>query len=320
MEPAASSTLEKALKRHSRPQFPTVPPRALQLPRSSLIQSSPSWIPPVPRPPAKARLASAVRSRRIARHVDWEDFTRLGALTQAQCSQLICQPKHGSPSLFMFKKLHTDTAFKHIFDMQHPCIVMAHHLIRSPDVQYVGFEYYRFTLEEVISIHLSMQEAHLYPIAKAIFSALQFLHEHGLVHGHVSTHSIRLCGRTGKVLLGDCEKSQSESSDDHNIDLDQLGLSILKCMEAQPQSSRTADEVRSERATNKVFGLSDAERWSDAKQLIDFLEDLFSLQRSRTLKLERPHDYINANIANDEILLPLIELASLECFTMWQTE
>jgi len=59
-------------------------------------------------------------------------------------------------------------------------------------------------------------------------------------------------------------------------------------MEPRPRRTRTADLIREERATNKVFGLNDPERWSGCKQLIDFVDDLFSLRRRPAVKLERP--------------------------------
>lgn len=73
-----------------------------------------------------------------------------------------------------------------------------------------------------------------------------------------------------------------------NVDLEALGLTLLTCMEPQLRRSRTANSVREERATNRVFGLDDPERWSGCKQLVDFVDDLFSLRRRPAAKLERP--------------------------------
>lgn len=56
---------------------------------------------------------------------------------------------------------------------------------------------------------------------------------------------------------------------------------------SQP-SDRTALDVRQERATNKVFGLRDPERWSGHKQLSDCLDDLFGEQRKVQMKLQKP--------------------------------
>ncbi len=74
----------------------------------------------------------------------------------------------------------------------------------------------------------------------------------------------------------------------NNLDLEALGLTLLVCMEPQERTARTAEVVREKRATNKVFGLKDPERWSGSKQLVDFVDDLFSLRRRPTMKLEHP--------------------------------
>lgn len=58
-------------------------------------------------------------------------------------------------------------------------------------------------------------------------------------------------------------------------------------MEGAPKHL-SIEEVRQQRATNKVFGLTDCERWSGHKQLVDFVDDLFSTRRKWQAKYERP--------------------------------
>jgi hypothetical protein len=50
----------------------------------------------------------------------------------------------------------------------------------------------------------------------------------------------------------------------------------------------TVARVRECRASNKVFGLSDPERWSEHKQLVDFVDDIFSAQRRHVVKFAKP--------------------------------
>lgn len=92
--------------------------------------------------------------------------------------------------------------------------------------------------------------------------------------------------------------------------------------------------VRECRASNKVFGLSDPERWSEHKQLVDFIDDIFSVQRQPAAKLTNPvgrpkqpcidradskkHTYVAGGNWTPEVLVSLAELASLECFTLWR--
>ena len=109
-----------------------------------------------------------------------------------------------------------------------------------------------------------------------------------MLHGHVDLTSIRICGRTGRVLLADCHQCTYLDGSRGNQDLEDLGLVLLSCMDGGLPRILTAEHVREERATNKVFGLTDAERWSGAKQLIDFLDDLFLFRRRPAAKFERP--------------------------------
>lgn len=89
-------------------------------------------------------------------------------------------------------------------------------------------------------------------------------------------------------MLGDCDECETVSILT-NKDLEDLGLLLLDCMEVTgKRRARTAIDVQRERATNKVFGLSDPERWSSSKKLIDFLDDLFGACRRPEDKLDKP--------------------------------
>lgn len=70
-------------------------------------------------------------------------------------------------------------------------------------------------------------------------------------------------------------------------DLEGLGIAILNCMEGT-LSDLTATRVKECRASNKVFGLSSPEKWSEHKQLVDFVDDIFSAQRKPVVKFMKP--------------------------------
>ena len=64
-------------------------------------------------------------------------------------------------------------------------------------------------------------------------------------------------------------------------------------MDKQPQGAwRDNDEdledVRRQRGMQKVFGIKDPERWSSCKELIDFLDELLSLEKPVAKKIGRP--------------------------------
>lgn len=65
-------------------------------------------------------------------------------------------------------------------------------------------------------------------------------------------------------------------------------------MDARDADRHTdVERVRQQRATNKVFGLIKPKPWSGAKQLIDFLDDLFNQGKSADAKVEKPVREVN---------------------------
>lgn len=261
--------------------------------------------------------------------VEWIDFIPLGTLTQGGREYLVCLQRNEGAALIMVKRrvsFRNDSLSRQVLSLRHQHILLPRYLFDDYVGQHVGFQYVRFTLGEMLNTHVPVEEVTLHAIAVPIFSALQYLKDIRLVHGHVNTASIRVCGRTGCVYLGmsaaalvcDCDDCVLADGPQHT-DLEGLGMTLLDCMEPVPRQTRTVEQIRQQRATNKVFGLRNAERWSGCKSLMDFLDDLFSLQRRPAAKFDRPHEYL-MSIKRDQKGVPLhyLELASLECFTMWQ--
>jgi hypothetical protein len=69
-------------------------------------------------------------------------------------------------------------------------------------------------------------------------------------------------------------------------DLDDLGFVLFDCMEGHllPADRRNRQLVQQQRKAYKVFGLTNAEKWSGSKQLMDFLDDIFSDDRITGMK------------------------------------
>lgn len=89
-----------------------------------------------------------------------------------------------------------------------------------------------------------------------------------------------------KRTIGDCDGSEKVAKPT-SVDLEGLGITLLNCMEGR-LTDLTVARVRECRASNKVFGLSDPERWSEHKQLVDFVDDIFSAQRKHVVKFTKP--------------------------------
>lgn len=110
---------------------------------------------------------------------------------------------------------------------------------------------------------------------------------------YIVQHTFQCTRMNAEFILAQCELSPNGTPT--NDDLEALGLVMLACMEPATERPRTANSVRRERATNKVFGIVDGEKWSDAKQLMDFMDDLFSLGRQPATKFLKPVGQIHAS-------------------------
>lgn len=74
-----------------------------------------------------------------------------------------------------------------------------------------------------------------------------------------------------------------------NIDLQSLGCVLLECMDGRPNKElRTLSYVLEQRKTRKMFGLTNGDKWSEFKLLIDFLEELFNSDKPSIQKFDRP--------------------------------
>ncbi|KAF2010520.1 hypothetical protein BU24DRAFT_467143 [Aaosphaeria arxii CBS 175.79] len=155
----------------------------------------------------------------------------------------------------------------------------------------LGIEYCRFTLLEVLYVNLKPGEQQIHYIACSMFDALIYLARHKISHRSINLSSIRLTVPDLRLVLSEFTSAAIlDTSFESHKDLNDLALVLLECMEGRPLLSekRSTDFVKGQRAQNKVFGLSDPERWTGCKVLVDFLDELFSEERSASTKLSKP--------------------------------
>ncbi|KAJ9624533.1 stress-activated protein kinase signaling cascade [Taxawa tesnikishii (nom. ined.)] len=224
----------------------------------------------------------------------WKDFTQLGILTQGAERSFVCMPKAGPPVMYMFKRLDRSVGRSLLQDLQdfkHHNIVEIRFAFADDADIYIGMDYLRCTLEEVIHVHLPLTEMHIRLLAKSIFGAIQ--------HPDIATAIVYESTKyewsvsADFAWKADWENCSKPGIDDlPNTDLEDLGLVLLDCMDGRLRSgTTTAKQVRKQRDQNKVYGLKTAERWSGCKQLVDLLEDLFNIhnvKRSPHQKLLKP--------------------------------
>ena len=76
----------------------------------------------------------------------------------------------------MFIRLQTqDASFtQRIINLQHPNLIQARCMIDNAAGQHIGFNYVKFTLEEILNVHMTMEELHLRAIAQSVRRGLMF--------------------------------------------------------------------------------------------------------------------------------------------------
>lgn len=140
------------------------------------------------------------------------------------------------------------------------------------------------------------QSAHIIRLyaadTKQIIAALEYMADHGIVHHRIDCQSIRVCGKSGKVFLSDFEKATLYRRQSlPNTDFEALGLVLIRTMNKNHLGQLDVNSVREQRRENKLYGIHDAEYWSHCKSLIDFLDDLFIVSKSASLKLQKKVKY-----------------------------
>ena len=165
----------------SKPQSSASSPRAVQRQIASSSQHKPKTSTP-PHVPAMDNTSSLLTpstslrgfqegsddvGRAIHDSSDWLNFFQLGTIVQGRTKLLICKRRKEQSPLYMFKHLEdTQEAIgRRLLGMEHPSIVQARCIVQDISGQQIGYDYVKFTLQEVLSTHLPLQESHLRLIA-----------------------------------------------------------------------------------------------------------------------------------------------------------
>ena len=146
----------------------------------------------------------------------WKEYRRLGDLVQG--GVLILGSKMGKT--IMFKEMSKADGRKEYSMLQaikHRNVIDVQAVYIEDTCFFLGLEYARCTLEEVISVPLEMGEKHVQCVAFSVccafqrpntitdfgqlFGAIQSIAAAGIAHGNINVQSVRLCGRTGRVIL-----------------------------------------------------------------------------------------------------------------------
>lgn len=101
----------------------------------------------------------------------WERFTRLGTIVQGPSELAIGMEKDNSQRMVMVKTLNRRDGLKEaeqLRKLSHPNIVQLLDVFFRGDEVCIGLEYCRFTLEEIVNVHIRLEEPHLRLIAHSV--------------------------------------------------------------------------------------------------------------------------------------------------------
>ena len=100
--------------------------------------------------------------------------TRLGTLIQGSSKQEVCTSRENFGDLLMFKELEEELGSKELRtleELSHPNIIRVRQVFALQDCIFLGLEYFRFPLQEVLQVHLDMVEDQIQVIAKSVGGA-----------------------------------------------------------------------------------------------------------------------------------------------------
>ena len=123
---------------------------------------------PIPVPPHDKSYQYSVT---VHRGCPWPGFRKLGVLIQGASQLSLCATKGESCGLVMFKELDVDQGRNELETLQqisHPNIIKLRQAFEQNSSIFIGFEYYRCTLQEMLHVHISLEEPHVKAIAKSV--------------------------------------------------------------------------------------------------------------------------------------------------------
>lgn len=183
--PSPATGVEKVFKRHSRPQLPVVPSPSRR-PLTIGSRSEPSWksshvraVKQKAREPAQPgkleevheEIREEIREDAVERAVEeseWVSFIRLGTLIQGSSELIICHRRDAGTALYMFREIEHDTLVKRALNLRHSSLATPKFSIDSAAGRYLGFEYLRFSLQELVKTAMRMEERHLQTVVRSV--------------------------------------------------------------------------------------------------------------------------------------------------------
>jgi hypothetical protein len=166
---------ESSLIRRPRVLNAQCTPSWLRSPASSaIVREPPSATEELPVQQSTSTIPVQKRRERTIPQFQWIDHIKLGTLIQGGRELLICCSRQGQ--MFMLKRIsyEVDAHRERIASLSHRHIAVMSFFIATETVSYVAFPYVRFTLEELLYVHVAMEEVHVRTVASAVSTILHW--------------------------------------------------------------------------------------------------------------------------------------------------
>ncbi|KAF2278974.1 uncharacterized protein EI97DRAFT_393825 [Westerdykella ornata] len=259
----SSKFIQEAFQRHPRPQWPT---------KAALLKDT--W-----QKQDEKKNQTTSQQLPLQQCNPWTTLAKLGELVQAGKSYTVGLQCNRVIMVRQTKKEVGEALLEKTKLLQHRNLHSIEAIFQEQGSIFFQLEHLRFTLEEILNVHISLEEHQIRNLEECVWQTLDLT---------------------------------------PNVDLQQLGCVLLQCMNGRPSNMlQDPNFVREQRQQSKFFGLEHGETWSSCKLLVDFLDDLLNEAKPALSKLDRPHQYVSGPL-DPSILLPFIELVPLECFALWR--
>ena len=156
----ASTAMERAFQRHPRPQPPT-------LGKTNLGKAT--SVDKFQVPTKAALLKRSLQEKKEVYTEPWKTLSLQGELLQGKSKWHLCI--HDG-LMVMVKSMEIETGRRELEKIRklssHPHVATINQVFESETSMFFRFEYARYTLEEVLNVHLCLDESHIRIIASSV--------------------------------------------------------------------------------------------------------------------------------------------------------
>ncbi|KIW00342.1 uncharacterized protein PV09_08055 [Verruconis gallopava] len=239
-----------------------------------------------------------------------DKYKVFGKLKQSASSHFLCIQNDNCGALFMVKKTNW-TEVDILKSLKHSSIIQPREAFQEENTIYLSLDFHRVTLKEALTTPAPITASHIY-------STINFLVENGIVHNRIDAAAIRICGKTGRIILCDFQMATRPRSQRFPAkDFESLGMVLLEMM-SEPRP-RQYDLELARSLQKKLYGVDRPECWSHCNELIEFLEALITYKDVERIR-RREHPYLRITDAEGGSFEAHVALVPFSCFSLWYAQ